>query len=310
MAVNFNGEWFSVDGYVFDVGYGQLETVNQITYPSDSSVTRAVDGAATNIADVEYYTQPSVKVGFKYISIEQFYVLSSILHKKQTMQVSYYDKDFNKIVTHECYAHPTELQNFFNYGKSIEGVRDLTLTFVATLNDRETHSVTVKDNTNSNVITTYADILWGRSILIESAYENDKYAMFIPTEKNESGETIYGETLVVEVKPNSRITVYNDELLIKLGNFTVTETVGSHITKDSANPTSGSGLQNLTFKYTVANGYSFAKNPVTVKENGIEITNTSKSKWVVSADGKTSTLSLKNVFGNIVITVANGVQNV
>ena len=46
------------------------------------------------------------------------------------------------------------------------------------------------------------------------------------------------------------------------------------------------------------------------KENGIEITNTSKSKWAVSADGKTATLSLKNVFGNIVITVANGVQNV
>lgn len=310
MAVKFNGEWFSVDGYVFDVGYGQLETVNQITYPSDSSVTRAVDGAATNIADVEYYTQPSVKVGFKYISIEQFYVLSTILHKKQTMQVSYYDKDFNKIVTHECYAHPTELQNFFNYGKSIEGVRDLTLTFVATLNDRETHYLAIMNNTVSDFITTYKDILWGRSVLIESAYDSDRYIMFIPTKKDESGETVYGEALVVEVKPNSRITVYDDELLIKLGNFTITETVGAHITKDSENPTSGSGLQDLTFKYTVADGYSFAENPVTVKENSNEITNTSKSKWAVSADGKTATLSLKNVFGNIVITVADGVQNV
>lgn len=309
MAVQFNGEWFSVDGYVFDVGYGQLETVNQITYPSDSSVTRAVDGAATNIADVEYYTQPSVKVGFKYISIEAFYVLSSILHKKQTMQVSYYDKDFNKVVTHECYAHPTELQNFFNYGRSIEGVRDLTLTFVATLNDRETHSVIVMNNTASEILTSYQNIIWGRSIIIESAYNNDKYAMFIPTKKNESGKTIYGEALVVEVKPNSRITVYEDELLIKLGEFTVTETVGSHITKDSENPTSGSGLQNLTFKYTIANGYKFAENPVTVKENNDDITNTSKAKWAVSADGKTATLSVKNVFGNLVITVADGVQN-
>lgn len=309
MAVKFNGEWFSVDGYVFDVGYGQLETVNQITYPSDSSVTRAVDGAATNIADVEYYTQPSVKVGFKYISIEAFYVLSSILHKKQTMQVSYYDKDFNKIVTHECYAHPTELQNFFNYGKSIEGVRDLTLTFVATLNDRETHYLAVYDNNMSTIITSYKDILWGRSVLLDVTA--GRYIMFIHT-KSDENYILIGYSLIVEVQPNSRITVYDDEGIIKLGEFTVTETVGAHITKDSENPTSGSGLQDLTFKYTVADGYSFAENPVTVKETLLpfDITNSDKAKWSVSADGKTATLSLKNVFGNIVITVADGVKNV
>lgn len=196
--------WFSVEGYVFKVGHEMLETVNQMTYQSNNSITRTLDGTATNISDQEYYTQPSVKVGFKFISAEDFLLLSQILHYKQEMSVSYYDKDFNKIVTHECYAHPTELKNFFTYGTSIEGVRDLELTFVATLKDRAKYTVTVKDSTNTTILKKYENILWGRSVLLEQVTaDTDTFKYVMPNGK----ELTY--------KANQRITVFGDMTLTK-----------------------------------------------------------------------------------------------
>lgn len=196
--------WFSVEGYVFKVGHEMLETVNQMTYQSNNSITRTLDGTATNISDQEYYTQPSVKVGFKFISAEDFLLLSQILHYKQEMSVSYYDKDFNKIVTHECYAHPTELKNFFTYGTSIEGVRDLELTFVATLKDRAKYTVTVKNSTNTTILKKYENILWGRSVLLEQVTtDTDTFKYVMPNGK----ELTY--------KANQRITVFGDMTLTK-----------------------------------------------------------------------------------------------
>lgn len=204
MAFTLMGDWFSVEGYVFQVGHEMLETVNQMTYQSNNSITRTLDGTATNISDQEYYTQPSVKVGFKFISAEDFLLLSQILHYKQEMSVSYYDKDFNAIVTHECYAHPTELKNFFTYGTSIEGVRDLELTFVATLKDRAKYTVTVKDSTNTTILKKYENILWGRSVLLEQVTaDTDTFKYVMPNGKQ------------ITYKVNQRITVFGDMTLTK-----------------------------------------------------------------------------------------------
>ncbi len=199
MAKIFNDTWFKIEGHEIKIGYGMLETVNQMTYPSNNSVTRVDDGAATNIADTEYYTQPSVKIGFNFIKAEDFLLLSEILHKKQVMTLEYYDNDFGEVVKHECYAHPTELKNFFNVGTRIEGVRDLELTFVATLNDRTTHTVTLK-NKGGNILTTYSGILWGRSIVI-----------------NESGEFTLplSDGKTITCKSGQRITVFKDMILTK-----------------------------------------------------------------------------------------------
>ena len=205
MAFTLTGDWFSVEGYVFQVGHEMLETVNQMTYQSNNSITRTLDGTATNISDQEYYTQPSVKVGFKFISAEDFLLLSQILHYKQEMSVSYYDKDFNKIVTHECYAHPTELKNFFTYGTSIEGVRDLELTFVATLKDRAKYSVKIMSPVVSGqVLKEYTNILWGRSVLLEKvSTDDDTFTYVMPNGKQ------------ITYKVNQRITVFGDMTLTK-----------------------------------------------------------------------------------------------
>lgn len=200
MAQTFSDDWFKIEGYSVNIGHGMLETVNQITYPSNNSITRTVDGTATNIADTEYYTQPSVKIGFNFINVDDFLFLSEILHKKQEMNLEYYDKDFGKAVKHECYAHPTELKNFFNRGTSVEGVKDLELTFVATLKDREKYSVTLKDS-SGNIINTYSDILWGTSVLIN---DSGSFRLVLSNQK------------AITYKSGQRITVFENTTLTKI----------------------------------------------------------------------------------------------
>lgn len=208
MAYTLTGNWFEIDGFKFEVGRDMLETVNQITYPNNG-VTRSISGAMTNISDIEYYTQPSVKIGFKYISIEDFFRLSSILHLKQVFEIKYYDIDFNKIVTHECYAQPTELQNFFSYGKDIDGVRDLSLTFVATLNDRTTHTVTIlKYPETSTILKTYTGIEWGTSILLTEDTPD--------TVEFWGGLDVGVISRSLRVYPNQRMTVFEDVTLYQV----------------------------------------------------------------------------------------------
>lgn len=203
MAYTFTGDWFKIEDFVFKVGHEQLKTVNQMTYPNDSKVTRSMDGEATNISDIEYYTQPSVQVGFKFISAEDYHLLMQLLHIRQTMDISYYDPDFNAVVTHQMYAHPTELQNFFTRGQSVEGVRDLTLTFVATCKDRAEYTVTI---VNSSGVTqkTYSNIIWGRSILLNKLTDSDsEYFEYSFTDG-------YGQTRAMKFSPEERITVFQD----------------------------------------------------------------------------------------------------
>lgn len=209
MAYTFTGDWFELEGFVFNVGHEQLKTVNQMTYPNDSKVTRSTDGETTNISDIEYYTQPSVQVGFKCISAEQYHLLMQLLHIKQTMTAKYYDPDFGRIVTHEVYAHPTELQNFFTRGQSVEFVRELTLTFVATLRDRKTFNVFLKQNdSSSSMAIIHQNITWGRSVLLtrQTDSENEYYEYTFKNANNEEK--------IIKFYPEERITVFSDMTLV------------------------------------------------------------------------------------------------
>lgn len=205
MAFTFNGDWFKIEDFVFKVGHEQLKTVNQMTYPNDSKVTRSTDGEATNISDIEYYTQPSIQIGFNFISAEDYYFLMQLLHIRQTMDVSYYDPDFNAVVTHEMYAHPTELQNFFTRGQSVEGVRGLTLTFVATCRDRQTYTVTIRNGSGTQK--EYTNVVWGRSVLLQklTESENERYT-YSYRDASDAPRTLV-------FRPNERITVFKNMTL-------------------------------------------------------------------------------------------------
>ena len=192
--------YFKIDGNVIDVGYGMLETVNQITYPSDNAITRSIDGEMTNLPDMEYYTQPSLKVGFKFISIEDYRLLAAILHNKQTFDVTYFDKDFCKIVTHECYVHPDDLHNFFNLGNNIQGLTDFSMTLVATLSDRTKHTVKIGSTTMAS------DVLWGTSVIVDGTSSN-KYTLSVKVDDTTSKTLTY--------KGGQRITVYENIVLTK-----------------------------------------------------------------------------------------------
>lgn len=195
--------FFQIEGIDFpNIGRGLLETVNQITY-LDSGMTRSIDGSMTNLPDQEYFTLPSIKIGFNFITIEEYTLLRKLLLHKQIYTIKYYDKDFNELVTHEMYAHPDDLKNFFNYGNSVEGLQDVTITFVATLRENTEYSVkTLKDG----VLITIASVKWGRSIQlpqinVSGVYVNANYVLTLS-----NGQTI-------KYKTGDRITIFSDTTL-------------------------------------------------------------------------------------------------
>lgn len=296
MAYTFTGDWFEIEGFVFNVGHEQLKTVNQMTYPNDSKVTRSTDGEATNISDIEYYTQPSVQVGFKFISAEDYHLLMQLLHIKQTMYVSYYDPDFNEVVTHQMYAHPTELQNFFTRGQAVEGVRDLTLTFVSTCKGRETYTVTLLSQSGT-VLRTYPNIIWGRSILLDPQSEDsqDTYEYSF-TDGN-------GTTRTFEFRTNERVTVFcNMTLIRKTTPATYKITINANnVTADASNPNEVEVGGSVDLYFTPTHGYSM---PQTRDE--ITVTNAESYTWTSGTSTKKK-LSIKNVKGDCVVTV-NGIK--
>ena len=101
------------------------------------------------------------------------------------------------------YAHPDDLKNFFNYGNSIEGLQDVTITFVATLRENTEYSVkTLKDG----VLNTIASVKWGRSIQlpqinVSGVYVNANYVLTLS-----DGQTI-------KYKTGDRITIFSDTTL-------------------------------------------------------------------------------------------------
>lgn len=291
MAYTFTGDWFELEGFVFNVGHEQLETVNQMTYPNESKVTRSTDGETTNISDIEYYTQPSIKVGFNFISAEQYHLLMQLLHLKQTMTIKYYDPDFNKIVTHQMYAHPTELQNFFTRGQTVEGVRKLTLTFVATCKDREKYTITLLNKAGA-VIRTYPNILWGRSILLEPQGD-DSTEVYEYTFKDG-----VGVDHTIEFRSNERITVF-ENMTLKIKSTSVRYRIvtnATNITPDPTNPTEVDVYGSVDLFFTQKNGYALPN------KSDITVTNAESFSWTPVTSTKNK-LSITNITGDCTITI-------
>lgn len=127
---------FLLDGIIFGgLGHRMLKTQNQLTY--NSSPSRQTDGSMENINDYDSFILPKVELGFKFIDYGTYQELRRFLLAKRTFEVTYYDKDFNDFVTHEMYAEPDDLTNFFNLGEQIIGSEDFVVRFIATLNNRQ-----------------------------------------------------------------------------------------------------------------------------------------------------------------------------
>lgn len=136
MPKTLHTDEFQLDGITFGgLGHRMLKTQNQLTY--NTSPSRQTDGSMENINDYDSFILPKVELGFKFIDYKTYQNLRRLLLAKRTFVVTYYDKDFNEFVTHEMYAEPDDLTNFFNLGEMIIGSEDFVVRFIATLNNRQ-----------------------------------------------------------------------------------------------------------------------------------------------------------------------------
>ena len=112
-----------------------------------------------NIDDVEIGQVAQCTIKFNYMKIEDFIVLQELLRERH-IKVKYFDIDYNKWVTHDMAITGNERKKIYSYGRSILGMQDLTIKFVATNLDNEYVDKTITYNANggsgSSVENTYA----------------------------------------------------------------------------------------------------------------------------------------------------------
>lgn len=133
-----------VNGQEFTgMAYQGLLTVNTKTYVEEP--TRANDGSMPNINDYDTFVVPRCKVNFKYFNIEDYRRLCDAVQSNE-FYVKYYDKQHNEFVQHKMYCEPEEMHKLYNIGTDVIGVLDYEVSFIGTLNDLETYTVTYEPN--------------------------------------------------------------------------------------------------------------------------------------------------------------------
>lgn len=146
-----NGQEFS------GMSYQGFSTVNTKTYVEEPS--RANDGSIPNINDYDTFVVPRCKINFKYLNIKDYQRLCEAVQSNEFL-VSYYDKQFIDPKTgtllkveHKMYCEPEEMAKLYNVGTDVFGVLDYEVSFIGTLNDLETFTVTYDGNGGSSVQT-------------------------------------------------------------------------------------------------------------------------------------------------------------
>lgn len=125
------------------MAYQGLMTVNTKTYVEEP--TRANDGSIPNINDYDTFVVPRCKVNFKYFNIQDYRRLCDAVMSNE-FYVKYYDKQHNEFVQHKMYAEPEEMAKLYNVGTDVFGVLDYEVSFIGTLNDLDTYTVTYEPN--------------------------------------------------------------------------------------------------------------------------------------------------------------------
>lgn len=164
-----------VDGTKFKgIGYQGLLTVNTKTYVESPS--RANDGSIPNINDHDTFIVPRAKINFKLFSIEDYQMLCKIVNRSNEFTVKYFDKEIGDFVIHNMYCEPEEMKKMFNVGTRVIGVLDYEISFVGTLNERETYQVVYylnPSNTGSSNLS-IASYKWGSSMDVMTGEEMTK----------------------------------------------------------------------------------------------------------------------------------------
>lgn len=205
------------------IGYQGLLTVNSKTYVE--SPTRSNDGSMPNINDHYSFVVPRCKINFKYLKIEDYQRLCRVLNSANEFPVTYYDKESGEFVTHMMYVEPEEMKKIFNVGTYVFGVLDYDVSFIGTLNQRETLSVTYKaEGASSNlaVVTTQKTkqgekpLYWGDSTTAMTTAEVIEKGVIIPAGKQlvwQLGNATQVNANGWKVYPNSKFSVFENMVL-------------------------------------------------------------------------------------------------
>lgn len=133
-----------VNGQEFTgMAYQGLLTVNTKTYVEEP--TRSNDGSIPNINDYDTFIVPRCKVNFKYFKIQDYRRLCDAIQSNE-FYVKYYDKQHNEFVQHKMYCEPEEMAKLYNVGTDVFSVLDYEVSFIGTLNDLDTYTVTYEAN--------------------------------------------------------------------------------------------------------------------------------------------------------------------
>lgn len=136
-----------VNGEAFKgIAYQGLLNVNTKTYVEEPE--RVNDGSMPNINDYDTFVVPRCTVNFKYFSIDDYRRMCEAVQSNE-FYVKYYDKQFNEFVMHKMYCEPEEMVKLYNVGTNVIGVLDYEVSFIGTLNDLDTFTITYDANGGS-----------------------------------------------------------------------------------------------------------------------------------------------------------------
>lgn len=130
-----------INGEKFE-GYSSFNCINTKIYVEEPS--RTLDGSIPNINDYDTFFVPRVNISFKYMTIDDYRRLIKALTPNE-FNVSYYDYETDRYVTHKMYCEPREMAKIFNRGYEILAVTEQTVSLIGTLNDTETKTLRYYD---------------------------------------------------------------------------------------------------------------------------------------------------------------------
>lgn len=122
-----------VDGKEISADFSDFTCINTKTYVEEPS--RTLNGSIPNINDYETFNVARMKVTYDYMPIGVYRELVRLLDSKNEHIVEYYDYELCEVVKHNMYLEPRDIVPMHNRGYSIEGVKNVTFSFIDTLNE-------------------------------------------------------------------------------------------------------------------------------------------------------------------------------
>lgn len=232
-----------VNGQKFTgIAYQGLLNVNTKTYVEEP--TRANDGSIPNINDYDTFVVPRCKINLKFFTIDDYRRMCDAVQSNE-FTVKYYDKQFNEFVVHKMYCEPEEMVKLYNVGTNVIGVLDYEVSFIGTLNDLDTFTITYDANGGS--------LVGNPTIYSATKTYNKGDRVYISESDQRYFEAIYYENDFKNVDL-SNTTYWENHSLTEFSSTT------SYIKGDVAYEQLSSGRQ---YYLAIYNGEAFSGRPLT-----------------------------------------------